>query len=107
MPALGSLLRQLSKKASHPNALIYEIQLARAKHKYLVQEQLEDGEEDAVALPAPKEGEREEDVSPVMKNEDGRDTMQQDSGDAEARRIEVERGRERGENGSEGRGKEV
>ncbi|KIN03530.1 hypothetical protein OIDMADRAFT_177687 [Oidiodendron maius Zn] len=105
--SLGSLLRQVTKKASHPNALIYEIQLARAKHKHLVQGQLEDGEEDAVALPAPKEGERQEDVPLVMKNEDGRYTMQQDSGDAEARRIEVEQGREKGENGTEGKGKEV
>src|SRR5579871_5974662 len=59
MSQLGSLLRQITKKSSHPNAFIYKIQLERAKQKYLLQGQLDDGKEDAVALGAPEEEERE------------------------------------------------
>jgi hypothetical protein len=54
MSQLGSLLRQITKKSSHPNTLIYEIQLERARQKLFVQRQLDDGKDDAVALEAPR-----------------------------------------------------
>lgn len=51
----------MTKKASHPNSLVYQVQLERGRKKYLVQEQLDDGQESAVALGAPQEEEREQD----------------------------------------------
>jgi hypothetical protein len=66
MSQFTNALRHITKKASHPNALLYSAQLERAKQKYLVQGQLEDGKEGAVALGAPeldrreREGEKDE-----------------------------------------------
>ena len=54
MSQLTPLLRQITKKASHPNGLLYSIQLERARVKYLVKGELEGGAQ-AVALDAPKE----------------------------------------------------
>lgn len=54
MSHLANALRQITSKSSNPNALIYQLQLRRAKQKYLVQEQLGDGTEGAVALEAPE-----------------------------------------------------
>ena len=63
MSALSSLLRQVTKKASHPNDLIYKIQLAKAKGRYLVPgAELGSGEEgEAVMLGARPEGKRDGD----------------------------------------------
>ena len=55
MSQFGSVLRQVTKKAAHPNSLIYSVQLERAKQKYIVQGQLESGAEGTVALGAPEE----------------------------------------------------
>lgn len=54
MSHLANALRQISKKSSHPNVLIYQLQLQRAKQKHLDQGQLGDGTEGAVALGAPE-----------------------------------------------------
>lgn len=54
MSHLANALRQITNKSSNPNALIYQLQLQRAKQQYLVQEQLGDGTEAAVALGAPE-----------------------------------------------------
>jgi hypothetical protein len=54
MSQLTPLLRQITKKASHPNGLLYSLQLERARVKYLVKGELESGTE-AVALDSPKE----------------------------------------------------
>jgi len=54
MSALANVLRHITKKASHPNALIHQIQLERARSKYLVQGRLGDGLEGVVSLDAPK-----------------------------------------------------
>jgi hypothetical protein len=54
MSQLTPLLRQITKKASHPNALLYGAQLERARVKYLVRGELEDGKE-AVAVGPPEE----------------------------------------------------
>lgn len=62
MSQLANALRHITKKASHPNALIYNVQLQRAKEKYLVQGQLEDGKEEAVALAGPGEKGQEQDL---------------------------------------------
>lgn len=60
MSHLASLLRQITKKSSHPNALIHKVQLERAKLKYLVQGQLDNAEESTIALGAPEEEEQEQ-----------------------------------------------
>jgi hypothetical protein len=55
-PQLANALRQVAKTAKHPNALLYQFQLERAKKKYLAEgKQLGDGLEGVVALGAPKE----------------------------------------------------
>ncbi|OBT65980.1 hypothetical protein VE03_03178 [Pseudogymnoascus sp. 23342-1-I1] len=54
MSHLANALRQITKKSSNPNALIYQLQLQRAKQRYLVQEQLGNGTQAAVALGAPE-----------------------------------------------------
>ena len=54
MSHLANALRQITKKSSNPNALVYQLQLQRAKQKYLVQEQLGNGMEGAVALETPE-----------------------------------------------------
>lgn len=59
MSHLANALRQISKKSSHPNVLIYQLQLQRAKQKHLDQGQLGDGTEGAVALSAPESENRE------------------------------------------------
>lgn len=64
MSHLANALRQITKKSSNPNALIYQLQLQRAKQKYLVQEQLGNGMEGAVALGAPETENREKDSGP-------------------------------------------
>jgi hypothetical protein len=53
MSQLTPLLRQITKKASHPNGLLYGMQLERARVKYLVRGELEGGKE-AVQLGAPE-----------------------------------------------------
>ncbi|KFY64522.1 hypothetical protein V496_03211 [Pseudogymnoascus sp. VKM F-4515 (FW-2607)] len=59
MSHLANALRQITKKSSNPNALIYQLQLQRSKQKYLVQEQLGNGTEAAVALGAPESENKE------------------------------------------------
>ena len=54
MSQLTPLLRQITRKASHPNGLLYGMQLERARVKYLVKGELEDGK-GAVELGAPEE----------------------------------------------------
>jgi hypothetical protein len=55
-PQLANALRQVAKTAKHPNALLYQFQLERAKKKYLAEgKQLGDGLDGVVALGAPKE----------------------------------------------------
>ena len=53
MSQLAPLLRQITKKASHPNGLLYGMQLERARVKYLVRGELEDGKA-AIELAVPK-----------------------------------------------------
>jgi hypothetical protein len=57
MSQLTPLLRQITKKASHPNTLMYGVQLERARVKYLVKGELEAGK-GAVELGAPDEVDR-------------------------------------------------
>lgn len=57
MSALTNVLRQITNKTTHPNALLHQIQLERAKNKYLVQGQLGHGVESVVALTAPEKAE--------------------------------------------------
>jgi hypothetical protein len=54
MSQLAPLLRQITKKASHPNGLLYGMQLERARVKYLVRGELEDGKA-AIELVVPEE----------------------------------------------------
>jgi hypothetical protein len=54
MSQLAPLLRQITKKASHPNGLLYGMQLERARVKYLVRGELEDGKA-AIELAVPEE----------------------------------------------------
>jgi len=56
MSALANALRQITKKAAHPNALLYQVQLDRAKKRHLIQGQLGDGLAGVVALKPPEEG---------------------------------------------------
>ncbi|OBT87128.1 hypothetical protein VE02_02258 [Pseudogymnoascus sp. 03VT05] len=64
MSHLANALRQITKKSSNPNALIYQLQLQRSKQKYLVQEQLDNGMEGAVALGAPESENGKKDSGP-------------------------------------------
>lgn len=52
---LAGALRQITKKASHPNPLIFDIQLERAKQKYVVQGRLAASEYGALELSAPSD----------------------------------------------------
>jgi hypothetical protein len=72
MSQLTPLLRQITKKASHPNQLLYGVQLERARVKYLVRGELGDGKE-AVALGAPEEvkGGKEKEGGRQAGGEDG------------------------------------
>jgi hypothetical protein len=94
MPALSSLLGQIAKKASHPNDLVYKLQLTRAKQKYLVQERLGVSREDSVALQAPKEELEEEleegEAAIGIKKEKGMKAVQRE--DAEVKRGKTEMG---------------
>lgn len=55
MSGLAPVFRRLVKAASHPNSLLYAVQLEQARVKYLVKGELGDGKEDAMALEAPRE----------------------------------------------------
>jgi hypothetical protein len=101
MPALSSLLGQIAQKASHPNDLVYKLQVARAKQKYLVQERLGDGREDTVALQAPKEELEEEEAALAMKKENRKEAVQREDADVKYGKTEIERGQvdARGEKG--------
>jgi uncharacterized low-complexity protein len=72
MSQFTGLLRQMTKMASHPNSLLYNIQLERARQKF-VQGQLDDGKGGAVTLGAPKD-ERGESLMGLEKKT-GADTM--------------------------------
>jgi len=84
MSYLTPLLRQLTRKASHPNALLYEVQLERARVKYLVNGELEDGK-GAVELGAPEEPAAE------LKTEDVKNEKRELEGsESEAKKAEGE-----------------
>lgn len=73
MSHLTNILRQISKKASHPNSLIYSVQLLKAKQKYLVRGEIGVNEESAISLAAPDDNGSTTDgnaKSTVKKNED-------------------------------------
>jgi hypothetical protein len=55
MSQLTGLFRQVLKKSNHPNILIHNIQLERAKQKYLVQGRLGDGFDSALEIGPPEE----------------------------------------------------
>jgi hypothetical protein len=61
---LSSILRQITKKSFHPNSLIYDVQLARAKQKHLLTDQLGDGIEIVVALGEPEKVESKQNQEP-------------------------------------------
>jgi hypothetical protein len=107
MSQLTNALRHITKKASHPNALLYSAQLERAKQKYLVQGQLEGGKEGAVALGAPEAAgwEREGEIDELKIEEPGNGTVSEgavregeskgvkrEGGEAERVRVEDENG---------------
>lgn len=60
MSQLAGLLRQITRKSSNPNAFVYQVQLERARQKYLVRGELDDGKASAVALGAPEDGDGSE-----------------------------------------------
>lgn len=71
MSHLASLLRAVTKRASHPNNLLYEAQLERARVKILVKGELGKGE-DAVLLEQPRvEKKEEEGLENVESGEEG------------------------------------
>lgn len=90
MSQLTPLLRQITKKASHPNGLLYGMQLEHARVKYLVRGELEDGK-GAVELGAPSE-------------EPGKDGEKGKEKDGEKAPSEGEGGKEEGS--ADGGGKE-
>jgi hypothetical protein len=56
MSALANALRAVVVKSSHPNSLVYQVQVERAKKKYVERGMLEGGQQEgAVALGAPEE----------------------------------------------------
>ena len=56
MSALANALRQVVKRSNHPNSLVYQVQVERARTKYVERGLLEGGQEEgAVALGAPEE----------------------------------------------------
>jgi len=92
MSHLANVLRQITKKASHPNSLIHGVQLERARQKYIVRGELIDGKEDAVALGAPKEerqerveekGSKPEAAGPEEEGGEGRAEAETGQGDGE------------------------
>ena len=86
MSGLAPVLRRLTKTASHPNSLLYAMQLERARVKYLVKGELGDGKEDAMVLEAPKEN--------IEELKSGEREGKAESGvEGEAQRGEDERGR--------------
>ena len=67
--SLSFILRQITKKASHPNALLHKVQLAKAKRKYLpdgAPAQLGDGKGEIFALEAPESEENHREAKAEM-----------------------------------------
>jgi hypothetical protein len=88
MSQLTNALRHITKKASHPNSLLYSAQLERAKQKYLVQGQLGDGKEGAVALGSPEVEGRERE----LEKEDLRNGIGSEGAEREGESKDVKRG---------------
>ena len=98
MSHLANSLRQITSKSSNPNALIYQLQLQRAKQKYLVQEQLGDGMEAAVALGAPESENREKGPGPETaalgrEHQSGPEAAMGDNEGIKCREVDGEPGR--------------
>jgi hypothetical protein len=85
MSHLAGLLRQITTKSQNPNALIYQLQLERAKQKYLVDERLGGGSEAAVALEAPESERLEKELE---QEKAALDTTKQSGSEAVERRNE-------------------
>ncbi|EPE35735.1 hypothetical protein GLAREA_05072 [Glarea lozoyensis ATCC 20868] len=67
MSQLTGLFRQILKKSNHPNILVHNIQLERAKQKYLVQGRLGDGGDIALEIgPPEKESKKLDDGQNVV-----------------------------------------
>jgi hypothetical protein len=83
-PLLATALRHLTRKATHPNTLLYQVQLEKAKRDVEKKGSLiGDGKEGAVLLGDPK-GEKQ------VEKEDG------DKGEGEDRKDDSEKGGGRG-----------
>ncbi|KFX92440.1 hypothetical protein O988_07276 [Pseudogymnoascus sp. VKM F-3808] len=111
MSYLANALRQITKKSSNPNTLIYQLQLERAKQKYLVQEQLGDGTEAAVALGAPesKNGEKDLGQESAALNREQQSHSEAAEGNNEnikSREVDGERARTHGDDAGGGGEKE-
>ena len=97
MSHLASLLRQITQKSKNLNALIYQLQLERAKQKYLVPGRLGDGVEGAVALGAPESERREKEIERELTtkeqsgSESGSEAVERKNEGIESREVEVER----------------
>jgi hypothetical protein len=84
MSQLTGILRQITKKAPHPNALLYTVQLERARQKILLQGQLDDGKEGAIALGAvEKEGQEQETGKSELDTERGNGMAAERDGESE------------------------
>jgi len=81
MSALTNVLRHITKKAAHPNTLLYNVQLERAKNKYLLRGQLGDGLDGTVALDAPKEDDGIVKIETEESSKEERFAMQNDMED--------------------------
>ncbi len=108
MSHLANLLRQVVKKSSHPNALVYKMEVQRATQKHLVRGELADGEEDAVALGAPAEDgqdqERKRGSSALeMEKESGSETTDREGEGAKRAQKDLEDEESTGRSGSGGK----
>ncbi|KFX94621.1 hypothetical protein V495_01385 [Pseudogymnoascus sp. VKM F-4514 (FW-929)] len=111
MSYLANALRQITKKSSNPNTLIYQLQLERAKQKYLVQEQLGDGTEAAVALGAPESKNGENDAKQKLGALDREQQSHSEAAEGnnegiQSREADGERARAHGDDDAGGGGKE-
>ncbi|KAL2061222.1 hypothetical protein VTL71DRAFT_7495 [Oculimacula yallundae] len=75
---LAGALKSLTQKASHPNDLIYKIQLSREQQQQLKRGEVGDGKVGAVELAAPPENAGEQQADQASGNEQPSDQVEAD-----------------------------
>lgn len=71
MSQLAPALRRITKSATHPSSLLYNVQLESSRKKYLGLKLLENGKEDMLELGAPGKDVRESSIVERMEEERG------------------------------------